>query len=361
MKRFRFHIIAFLFLALGCRERFEDFDFKTHTEKLVIEAILTDDSELGYIRVSYTEPVNGNEIRDISPEDAASVKVADDQGNEWTFFSEGAGLYANRNFTPDYGTRYRMQVQVGGNQYESDWQQLLYPEAPPQDVQFRPDTVQVLNDVGRPVNGLAVTLSDKVVKRADNSYYYWQFNYFYIYEAYGQPDVLHLLPEAERFCYVQEHDLPDLTIHDDLGVADRIDTEYRLDVASVPFGRKMIYDFSVQVIRYSVPEDIYNYLRHIENQLDNAGGVFDAAPFSIEGNWTRISGEMDVLGYFGVFNVASQRIFFNQDELPFRKLSLPTDAVSCPGHHAVDMDNTCFNCTAVAAPFNSVEKPAWWR
>ena len=89
MRSVKYHIIALLLLVLGCRERFEDFDFKTHTEKLVIEAILTDDSELGYIRVSYTEPVNGNEIRDVSYEDAAAVR-ASERGQGCGNFVEGS-------------------------------------------------------------------------------------------------------------------------------------------------------------------------------------------------------------------------------------------------------------------------------
>jgi len=355
-------IIAFVFLALlGCREPFEGYDFQSLDTKLVIEAILTDNQELGYVLISYTAPIDGQESTDNVPEDGASVILTDDQGNDYVFYNQGSGKYANTGFAANYGTEYRMEVQVGGNHFESDWQQLPVASTSPMDIIYRPDTIQTLNQLGRPTNEYAVTLSDDIVKRGKDSFFYWQMNYFYIYDAYGQPDVLHLLPSAKRFCYLQEHPKPELMIHEDRAIEGLLDTEYSIDIASVPFGRKMIYDYSVQIIRYNVPQDRYNYFEQIERQINNDGGIFDSAPSGIEGNFTQTSGNLDVLGYFGVFNATSQRLFFKQDELPFNKLYLPTDAGSCPGHHAVDLDNTCFNCAAVATPFNSTTKPDWWR
>lgn len=361
MKSTRYHIIALLILALGCRDRFEGFDFQSHNAKLVIEAIVTDNDELGYVRITYTEPVEGNEIRDYVTEDAASVVIADDQGNEFTFFSQGEGLYANSNFSPAYGTNYRMMVQVGPNRYESDWQALPSASQPAIEVQYRPDTTQVLSEQGRPINQHGITLSDVVEKGNDDGLYHWQFNYYYIYDAYGQPDILAFLPDAIRFCYVQEHDQAQMVIHEDSFVEGQQNSQYRLDITSVPFGRKMIYDYSVQVIKYEVSESLFEYLQLVEQQINRVGGVFDAAPSNIESNFTQISGDLEVLGFFGVFNAAYQRLFFNQDELPFNKLFLPSDAISCPGDHNVDLSNVCFNCTAVEAPFNSPTKPSWWR
>ena len=361
MRGAKYHIIAILILALGCRDRFDGFDFQNTDTKLVIEAIVTDNDQLGYVRISYTEPINGNETRDYVVEDAASVVVTDDQGTEYTFYNQGEGLYANRTFSPDYGRQYRMIVQVGANRYESDWQALPSATPPSMDVQYRPDTTQVLNELGNPVNQHSITLSDEVVKGDDTGLYHWQFNYYYIYDAYGQPDVVVFLPEAVRFCYVQEHDKPELVIHEDNFVDGQQGTGYRMDVTSVPFGRKMIYDFSVQVIKYEVSESLFEYLKLVNQQINRVGGVFDAAPANIESNFTQVSGNLEVLGFFGVFNASHQRIFFNQDELPFNELYLPTDAISCPGDHNVTLSNVCFNCTAVEAPFNSPTKPAWWR
>ena len=136
-------LILLLIAFTGCRERFEGFDFQSHSEKLVIEAVLTDHTELGYIRVSYTEPVNGNEIRDFIPEEDATILVSDDQGNEFSFFSEGNGRYANPTFSPVFGRQYRMQVQVGDNRYESDWQALPSSQPPAIAVESRPDTAQI--------------------------------------------------------------------------------------------------------------------------------------------------------------------------------------------------------------------------
>lgn len=353
--------LCLLLLTFGCREPFEGFDFQRNVAKLVIEAILTDTGDLGYVRISHTEPVNGDAIRDFVSEDNASVTVEDDQGTEYVFYSQGEGLYANGTFSAEYGRSYRLTIQVGENSYQSDWQSLAVSTPTPLQVSYSPDTVQVLNDLGRPVIEYAVTLHDRLIKGTADHYYYWRFNYFYIYDAYGQPDVLPLLPQAKRFCYVQEHDRPQLVVLEDRHIEGLNDTEYGVEITSVPFGRKMIYDYSVQVIRYNIPESHFRYFSRIEDQLKNTGGVFDTAPSTIIGNLTKTRGDLEVLGYFGVFNAVSQRLFFNQTELPFRKLTLPTDAVSCPGHHVVELSNTCFNCTAVAAPFNSTEKPAWWR
>ena len=360
MKRYnKYYVMGFLLLILGCRERFEGFDLEVHNEKLVIEAIMTDHQDFGYVRISYTEPVSREGIRDFVGEDNATVLLTNDQGSETVLYATGNGLYSNANFKPQFGTKYQMTVRVGENEYQSAWEQLPLAASQPSSIEYRPDTIETINETGD-LTQLTVTFSDELAKRNEDTYYYWQLNHFYIFEAYGQPAVAMEYPETERFCYVQEPDQVELAIHADLALEGSADSNYRVDISKIPFGNKFVYDYSLQVIKYNVSKEIYEYLEQVKNQITNSGSVFDAAPASISGNFNQVSGDLPVLGFFGVFNATADRVFVNQDELPFRNLTISED-YDCPGHHSTILDNSCWNCLAFASEFNTAEKPLWWR
>lgn len=356
--------IAFVFLAvLGCREPFEGFDFVGSGTKLVVEAIVTDSGEHGYVRLSYSEPINGGEVQEYRFENQASVLVVDDQGVEYPFSALDSGRYVNNAFRPIFGHAYRLEVSVGENRFESGWERLPFEQAEELDLSFRPDTRQVLNPLGNLVNENRILISDLIRRQNQDLRYHWQFNHFYIYDAYGQPDIATYLPDAERFCYVQDQDVTELMIHEDRAGVGEVGPEYNLDITSIPFGRNMVYDYALEVIRFDVSQVVYDYFESIKAQLANTGGVFDAAPSELQGNISTVSGNLDVLGFFGVFNVTSDRLFFNQEELPFAKLEFPTNDDECArAPEGIDsLNHTCWNCKAVTSRFNSVTKPDWWR
>lgn len=349
-----------LFL-LQCREPFDGFDHIGRGTKLVIEGIVTDSGEHSYIRLSYSESIDGAKAVDYETEDGAQVMIEDDLGNEFVYLSQGDGLYEHGSFRAVFGRSYRLNVQVGNNAYRSTWEKLSLEQSPALEVSYSPGTIQVLNEFGNIVNQYVVTINDQLEKQEEEVFYYWQLYYYYQYDAYGQPDIQRFLPSAKRFCFVSEPGQPGLEIHHDRSVSGLAGTTYSRELTYIPFGTKMIYDYSVEVVRYNTSKQVFAYLEQVERQTTNSGGVFDASPSSLQGNLKRVSGELEMLGFFGVFNVTSDRLFFNQYELPFDKLVLPTDAVSCPGHHNISLNNACFNCTAVPAVFNSHIKPSWWR
>ncbi len=351
--------ILLLLVLFGCREPFEIGGIHEHNRKLVIDAIVTDTGENAYIKLSYTSqfvPGRGVVYHD---EDEAIVSVSDNTGAEYMFTAAGNGEYTNPAFAAEYGKQYQLSVRVGDSFFQSGWESLPLEAGGMPRPDYRPDTVQVLSVNGNVSNELAVTITDQITKKDENIYYHWKLDHYYIYDAYGQPGTN--LEGSHRFCYISDTPQNELLIHQDRAIQQFAGADYQYKLSSVLFGNKMIYDYAVHIIRYNMPIDLYVYFDNIKKQLENTGGVFDASPSSIQGNIEIRAGEMQVLGFFGVFNERSTRIFFNQNELPFRKLSLPDNPAACPGHHNITLENNCFNCAAVSARFNSTTKPSWWR
>lgn len=330
---------------------------------MVIEAIVTDTGEFGYVRLSYSAPVQGEENPDYQYENGAQVLVIDDLGDEFVFSPVDSGFYVNNTFRPAFDRSYRLEVQVNQNRFVSDWEKLAFDQVDAPEVSYRPETKQVLNDRGNPIDQNSIVISERITRQDNDLRYHWRFKHFYIFDAYGQPELLPFLPGIERFCYVQDQERPELMIHEDRAGFGNLGPAYNLDITTIPFGREMVYDYAIQVIRFNISEKAYQYLDKIREQIENNGGVFDSAPAEIEGNLTRLSGNLDVLGFFGVFNVSSSYLFFNQEELPFEQLAFPTFDDHCArAPEGIDSLNfPCWNCKAFESDFNSVEKPAWWR
>ena len=363
MRKLSYIGMVMITLAMGCREPFAGFDYVGNGSKMVVEAIVTDTGAFSYVRLSYSEPIQGGEEPDYRYEDHARVLIIDDLGAEYVFDNTDSGFYANPGFRPGFDRSYRLAIQLGENEFMSDWQRLEFDQVDPMVLSYRPDTRQVLNDLGNPVDENVITISEMVTRKEQDLRYFWQFKHFYLFDAYGQPDIASYLPDAERFCYVQDLEVLELMIHEDRVGFGAIGPVYELDINVIPFSRKMVYDYALQVIRYNVSEEVYQYLDRVKSQIDNNGGVFDSAPSEIESNIRRTAGELDVLGFFGVFNVTSDYLFFNQSELPFQPLSFPTTDDHCArAPEGIDSINfSCWNCKAVLSDFISVDKPLWWR
>lgn len=348
-----------LLIIFGCREPFDIGTIDAGTTKLVIDAVVTDTGENGYIKVSYSSPLVPGQGVVYESEDQAIVSITDNTGNEFVFAGKGEGEYANPSFRAEFGKQYQLKVRVGEGLYQSGWESLELEQGVAPVPVFRPDTIDILSENGNLSRELAITVSDEIVKDDKDLYYHWNLEHYYIYDAYGQPGTD--LPGSHRFCYLRDLPQTEMSIHQDKQVAGLTDSKYQFDVASILYGNKMIYDYGIRLVRYNISLGLYTYFENIKKQLENTGGVFDASPASIPGNIERITGDTKVLGFFGVFNETSTYLFFNQHELPFAKRSLPTSPVDCPGHHNVTLENNCFNCASVSALFNSTTKPSWWR
>lgn len=277
-------IISLLMLVLifGCRESYEIDAFDTSARKLVIDAVVTDTGENGYVRISYTAPLVPGEGVEYEGENNATVIVSDDEGNDVVFTSKGEGEYINPSFKPEFGKQYQLSVRVGNNSFRSGFESLPLEQAGAPNPSFRPDTVQVLSENGNVSRELAVTISDEITKAADNVYYHWKLDHYYIYDAYGQPGTD--LPGSHRFCYISDIPQAEMLIHQDKSIGELVGNKYQFDAAQILYGNKMIYDYGVHFIRYNISPVTYAYFENIKEQLENTGGVFDASPSTIQGN-----------------------------------------------------------------------------
>ena len=116
-------------------------------------------------------------------------------------------------------------------------------------------------------------------------------------------------------------------------------------------------EFGVEGRLLTMTEDDYNFWDKVRRLAENTGGLFDAAPFSLEGNITnRNTGEL-ALGYFGVYRESIDRQFFQLAELgvgsvPFPMCTIPPFAT---------LPHPCEDCRVAATQENfGIVRPLWW-
>lgn len=109
----------FLFAAvclLSCEEVIE-VNLNESESRLVIEAQLSDLSNVQNIRVSKTVAFTSEEGSESV--EGAAVQVSDEQGTLFTFQYEEGGNYVNDNFLPISGRSYILRVSVEGQEYQA--------------------------------------------------------------------------------------------------------------------------------------------------------------------------------------------------------------------------------------------------
>ena len=91
---------------------------------------------------------------------------------------------------------------------------------------------------------------------------------------------------------------------------------------------RLLRQYSIQVRQYSLSREEFSFWNKLKEITESEGDIFEKQPFPIEGNINCInSEEVNVLGYFQVSAVKSQRIYITRSEA--NALGLPVYEYPC--------------------------------
>ena len=108
-------LLAISFLLNSCFQDVIDIDLEQNTNQIVIEAVLTDQPETQYVKVSTTgDYFNDNSERSVS---GAVVTMGSSSTQEVVFEEVEPGLYRNINMKGEPGLTYNLTVNVNGKIY----------------------------------------------------------------------------------------------------------------------------------------------------------------------------------------------------------------------------------------------------
>lgn len=340
-------IISTFVLVFGCREPF-DFNFEeVEAPRVVIDGFISDRDTLHAIQVSYSTSINEQGLIETNFVTNAHVRIEDDQGNFTLLHHFEAGIYHT---APQYraqeGRIYTLVVTLPNGEVYQSSPRFLPPASPAiAQLSFQSDVRKtlvnnaLLDQEGTQVNATIITDDQK-------HFYQWLIGYYYIHEA-------DLAPEDFQFCYIRDFDESRVELLQAAPAATGGDMSFEYELDFIPVAPRTEHDFGVEGRLLTMHPEDYDFWERVKSLSENTGGLFDAAPFSIEGNiFNRNSGER-ALGYFGVYRESMDRVFFSPSELDFGIRTYPT---------CLDIAPSCVDCRDKLSQVNfGVERPVWWR
>lgn len=371
MKKFVVYI-ALLFTVYACIEPFE-FETRDAAGILVVEASITDKLQKHVVvlsRAANLENVNVK-VRDtlditgpitkiirerVNPENGASVKLTDSEGNTFNFEDSGEGEYVSADaFALANNTAYQLLISTSNNEtYESGFEA----------VQGKSEISELYAERGFNENGKEGMLI--YLNGADTQ---GQSDYFrYEYEETYKIIVPNFTGKKLEIIREEQETLSDFTVlYPDARVVVNTDqqqicyngtsnTDINLvntNVLAAPELERHVVRFldrdntiishrySILSKQFVINSAAYNYYQNLSDFAQSESVFSEIQPGFLEGNIRRTDVEDGlVLGYFEVASVSERRLFFNySDFFPNEPLPPYFGNISCNRPIAPSLDN----------------------
>ena len=296
-------ILAVLILLIGaCITKFLP-EVTDEKNVLVVDGMITDMAREYTVKLTVSQPLGEKTIS--VPVVGAQVKISDDQGNIYTMFSKGNGLYSSMNlFRGVVGRKYSVQIQASVNgsgirSYESVPVELK--PVPPIDSLYYEKVIIKENKINpyEQLEGCQVYL-DTHDNGEECTYYRWGYNETWEFRIPWET--------PNHICWITRKSL-NINVKNTSELAENRIMKYPLNFISNTSDRLSV-KYSMYVTQYSMSQDEYTFWEKLKNVYGNVGGLYDMIPASIAGNMICTDDKsLPVLGYFSVSGESSRRIF----------------------------------------------------
>ncbi|OFX44704.1 MAG: hypothetical protein A2W95_14280 [Bacteroidetes bacterium GWA2_40_14] len=389
-----FRYIKILFLVCfitqhSCIEPYYPENQLNFNSKLVVDGLLTDESENQVIKLSYTSKIDTITINPLS---GSFVEVFDRNGYNFVFneSSEEPGTYKGIIPLTHFYQNNSFQLHFilpGGEEYESSIE-TYKPSNPGINIHCSRISKES-NDPELVYDGLQFYLDYRAGEN-ENRYYRikieetWEYHSAFPITIYYSGGYHKVKPDSSLyFCY-QSNILDDLFLLSTNGFEKNEYLNFKLHYVNNTTPR-LKNRYSILVKQYSLSDEMYIFWQNIAKNNQQNGGLFSTQPAFIKGNITYINHpEEQVLGYFGISSVIEKRIFIEPPEnLKFIENnicipSVPYTEGGWPGNttpnewpiyfiyfYDIISESSvlgvappeCFDCTLLGG---SVTKPAFW-
>lgn len=298
-------IILFLTIVLliigACITKFIP-DVTDEKNLLVVDGMITDQAREYTVKLSLSNPIGVNST--LIPVVGASVTVSDDNGNVFTMFNKGGGIYSSYNmFRGVAGRKYTLHIQASldgtaTHSYESIPVEMK--AVPPIDSLYYEKVIIAENKVpSKRLEGCQVYL-DTHDNGEDCKYYRW---------GYKETWEFHIPWETpNNICWITENSFF-INIKNTSELTENRIKKFPLNFISNITDRLSV-KYSMLITQYSMSQDEYIYWEKLKHVSENVGGLYDMIPAAINGNVMCTDDKSQpVLGYFSVSGETSKRIF----------------------------------------------------
>lgn len=312
-------LILLIIMMASCIEEFWP-DLGDNTDNLlVVDGRITNDPGPYTVKLSRSSPLQNPEF---IPVIGATVTITDDTGIQEVLKEISDGVYetSETGIQGVVGRSYKLTISTkSGVAFESEYEMIPDPVGVVS-LDYKEEKKVVDNTSNTEEDGYQFYLTTDMAP-SKNNYYFWEleetYEYHVAYRAlfyydgtYVTPDVAHPLglhrtldtdtlftcyksgTLKERFTYSTEY----LTVP----VIENLPLHF------IPLTDERLYEkYCVLAKQYTVSKGAYNFMKALENQNANQGGLITVQPYQIVGNISnKKNPDEPVLGYFVAAGVA---------------------------------------------------------
>jgi hypothetical protein len=295
-------IISVFFIMLmagGCVTEFIP-EVTEDRDLLVVEGLLTDQPVANRVRL-YLSMSIGDSLYAI-PVHGAQVFIKDDLGGLHDLREKEPGCYYTNPilFRGIPGRKYLLLADTYKGSYASPFIEMK-PVPPIDSVYYRKIFIKT-NELGQTIEGCQIYLD---THDSTNNTRFFRWNYTETWEfriPYNVPN---------NTCWITEQS-NEVFLTNTSYLSESSVRQFPLKKIGTEKDDRLKVKYSIIVNQYSLSEEEYYYWEKIQKIFQQSGGLYDIIPMTVQGNISCIENpEEQVLGYFSVSSVASQRIFID--------------------------------------------------
>ena len=310
--------IAFILMTCFSCEEIYQADLEDAENFIVIEALITNDHDVNFVKVSKTQDFYDDGV--LSRVEGVTVKLINDEGQSFWGVESGKGNFVlNHNAVP--GEKYKLVVEADGDTYESDIE--LMPPVPTYDSLYVISETVVeyqYNYLGAPYETERTGLSAYVDLPVSDSLSQYRFEMTKTMEWKIDPP---MLSNIATYGWIKNKETGVFNIK----APSRYGNEELMKKHSLLFMRNRVQAFLpeetidegaymvgwvIDVDQYGMSEKSYSFYESMNGQLEADGKLFDPVYSQLESNFTCVNNpEKEVIGFFELSSHRYFRFFRN--------------------------------------------------
>ncbi|GHV14624.1 hypothetical protein FACS1894169_03920 [Bacteroidia bacterium] len=304
--------ILLLFVSVGCIEEYHAKGVEELSNLLVVEGTITEGTTTIKLSRSVGLYDNASASERVSN---AIVSVESDAGKEYSAISGTGGIYTIYIEKLDPETKYRLKIQVDGEEYESTYSKpILTPDI---------DKIFWTKDSNKGVANICVTTHGA---NDQPRYYSWSYNEIWEIRAklysnfmYGADNII--IPYNEitgsynlkYYCWKSDKSNKFILASSDK-LSENVITEKKL-VETTPSHERFSELYYIKVYQNMLSKEAYDYFTNLQKNIESTGSIFSPVPSEIRGNiFCTTNPDIPVIGYVDVSVVKTKEVYIYPDE-----------------------------------------------
>lgn len=301
------------------------------------------------------------ELSSLSPINARSVILIDEEGNEMEIGSKADGLH-EYTFDPlvdpitvETGGEYKVRVSMfDGRVYESALEEIL-PMPEEGQLKTQRSSITILNENNQPEElprlQFLIDAPVGLEGKEENARFQWIPE-----RTYEITDSAFIFDFQPKTCYItQQLDFNNIHVLDGTQIGEEVAAGFPL--SSVPVNFEFAQGYYYTVYQRSLTKGAFDHWLQTKQVVERTGNLFEPPAGRIESNLENINdpNDISVFGYFSAFEQDTLRLYVGPEELDFPQLECPREPVEgnpCPVE-------ACCDC--LVATGSQLAKPDFWE